>query len=232
MRPFSWKILPLSGLGVLAGAVALVARQGPLEHRVRADEPVPASSAPLDELEVHEVGLAELRRSPLEHLGQNVRFTLQVKGPIETWNPFLTRFGTEDWFAFGGWPDEVFTWDPAVFDDPLPRLFVRRGDPLEALVRATPTYKRLRVTGVVREVFLDEPWIEVVGLEPQVEFVGNGTLICVGRGFDLMAQGHFDLARQQFQRARLAPVPQHVVEELERLELECSRLAEAPPAPR
>lgn len=224
MRPFSWRILPLCSLGLLAGAIGFPR----LVRHVRADEPVSASSPALDELEVHEVALSELRRSPLEWLGQPVRFTLQLKGPLDAWNPYLTRFGPADWVAFGGWPDELFTWDPEVFEDPLPRLFVRRGSALESSVRSTPLYRRLAVTGVVREVFLDEPWIEVVGLAPQVEFVGNGTLICVSRAFDLMGQGQWDLARQQFQRARLAPVPRHVTEELERLELECASAAEAP----
>lgn len=160
---------------------------------------------------VRELTLGELRARPGLHLGQDVRFTLQFKAPVEDWNPYLSRFEPERWLMLEGWADEAFTWNRSVFETPVGRFFVRRGGGFEPLVRRARTYQRYELSGRVREVFLGEPWIEVVALVPLEGEVGEGTILHVTRARDAAAEGQFELALDQYARARAAPLPPHAL---------------------
>jgi hypothetical protein len=170
--------------------------------------------------------LHELRTHPGQALDQELRFPVQFKGRVEDWNPFVSRFGPMDWLGFQAWPDERFTWEPAVWDDPAPRLFVRRGSPAEARVRAAREHARYAVTGRVREVLLGEPWIEVEGFERLEGEVGPGTIVHVQRARDLVQEGQFELAIDQYERAKAAPLPPHARAAIEAEVLEARDLEE------
>lgn len=175
----------------------------------------PAAPAPAP------VALGELRAHPSRHLGERVRFVLQFQACAQDWSPCLSRFGPEEWIAAQGWPDEAFVWEERVFADPAARLFARRGTPLARRLLATRPYERVALVGVVREVFGDEPWVELESLEPLVEEVGEGTVVAVGRALELLDAGQFELARSQLERAQSAPLPAHARAEIERLLGEC-----------
>jgi hypothetical protein len=223
-----WKLLPLALLGLLlAGLAGASAADG-------ASEDVPPGAAPGEPAEpaaepaAEEVELGTLRAAPTVWVGRRVRFVMQFQEVLDTWNPGMSRFGTRDWVALSAWEDERFTWDQSTFEDPLQRLFVRRDGALEVLARAARTYERFEAVGTVREVFLDEPWIELETMRPLFELVGEGTILHVGRAREFALEGRWDLAIEQFERARSAPLPAHAQAELERQIVECSRLRENP----
>jgi hypothetical protein len=164
--------------------------------------------------------LVELRASPGKLLGEAVEFTLQFRALQESWNPYLSRFEPGRWLALSAWPDEVFTWDAASFDAPLSRLFVARGTPLEVTLRSVAPYQRFRATAIVREQFLGEPWFELTSLTRLAEEVGEGTILHVTRARELVLEGNFDLALDQYERARLAPLPTHALAAIFEEELE------------
>jgi len=184
---------------LLLAALSLVksARPAPVAL-ARASDPTP-------------VTLAALRSEPARYLGEEVRFALQFRALVEDWEPYLSRFDSARWLALEGWADETFTWDQPVFDAPAGHLFVRRGGGFEPLVRRAHTYQRFEVRARVREVFLGAPWLEVLELTPLEGEVGEGTIVSVTRARDLVAQGEFDLALEQFERARAAPLPPHAL---------------------
>ncbi len=155
--------------------------------------------------------LAELRAAPARFLGEEVRFTLQFRALVEDWNPYLSRFEPGRWLALEVWPDELFTWDESVFAAPAGRLFLRRGGGFEPLARRARTYQRFEVRARVREVFLGEPWIELLELVPLEGEVGEGTILHVTRARELAAEGKFALALDQYERARAAPLPPHAL---------------------
>jgi hypothetical protein len=190
----------------LAGA-PVASRQGPAPEE-------PAAAA-----------LSELGADPT-WLGRRLCFTLQRGALVEDWNPFLSRFGPARWLCFEAWPDESFTFDAEVFAHPARRLFVRRGSEAERLLRAARTYERFEAVAVVRELFLDEPWIEVETLFPLPGFVGEGTILHAARAAELEAEGQYELAIEQLQRAQAGPLPPHATAELERRVLECRRAQE------
>lgn len=180
----------------------------------------PAAPAPAP------VALGEVRAHPSRHLGERVRFVLQLQTCAQDWSPCLSRFGPEEWIAAQGWPDEAFVWEERVFADPAARLFARRGTPLARRLLATRPYERVALVGVVREVFGDEPWVELESLEPLFEEVGEGTVVAVGRALELLDAGQLELARSQLERAQSAPLPAHARAEIERLLDECDRARE------
>ena len=61
----------------------------------------------------------------------------------------------------------------------------------------------------------------------QAEEVGEGTIVHVGRARELWAQGQWDLALEQLERAKAGPLPQHALRELELQLLECRAAREA-----
>ena len=177
-----------------------------------------AATTTSDELPLVEATSLELLRAkPAHALGQHVTFVVQFHETNESWNPFLSRFGPANWIAVTSWADEGFTWNEDVYENPHRHLFVRRGSWAAQTALTTDPFSRLLVTGIVREVFGDEPWIEVLALERLDEEVGEGTILHVGRARDLLTQGQFDLALAQFQRAKAAPLPAHARAEIDRL---------------
>jgi hypothetical protein len=217
MHLLRWKLLPL-GLLACSGLV-LVATSS-----VRASDDLGPDSV-VEEPPL--VDLAELRRDPLPWNGREVRLVLQYQGLVPDWDPHLTRFGTTDWVAFSGWSDERFTWNAVVFEDSLPTMFVRRESELAEQLADFLPYERFEATAVVREIFLDRPWIEVTAIRPVTGLVGEGTILHVGRARNFMRKQQWDLALQQFERAKAAPLPAHALAELDRQIIECNRAQEA-----
>jgi len=174
----------------------------------RLQEPLPAAEV------VPEGTLGALQSAPAHHLGREVRFAAQLAGLQESWNPYLSRFDTLRWLELEVWPDELFTWDEGVFDNPVGHLFVRRGGGFEPLVRRARRYERFEIRGRVREVFLGVPWIEVLEITPLEGEIGEGTILHVTRARELLFQGQFALALEQYERARAAPLPPHALNAL------------------
>lgn len=214
-------------LGTLA---ALAARSEPLLRPLPV-APALASAAP--GLAERSTSLSELRAAPGTNLGQEVRFVLQFQRLVEDWNPYLSRFEPARWLALEAWPDELFTWDKRVFDAPVGHLFLRRGGGFEPIARRARTYQRFEVHGRVREVFLGEPWIEIEELVPLSGEVGEGTILHVTRAREVALQGQFDLALEQYERARGGPLPPHALAALlaEIHATEEARLRAEPEAP-
>jgi hypothetical protein len=160
---------------------------------------------------VRSATLGELRAAPARFLGEELRIQLQFRALVEDWNPYLSRFEPARWLALEGWPDEAFTWDERVFRAPFARLFVRRGGGFEPLARRARTYQRFEVHARVREVFLGQPWLEILELVPLEGEVGEGAILHVTRARELAAEGSFTLALEQYERARAGPLPPHAL---------------------
>ncbi len=174
-------------------------------------------------IEPPEVALSAVRAARGQWLGREVRFTLQIESQVEHWNPWLTRFSEKLYRGFRAWSDEGFLWRHEDFDDVAPRLFVRRGTEAEGRLATAARYERFRVRARVCEVFLDEPWIEVLEAELLPERVGEGTILHAVRGLELLAEGRPQLAASELERAARVPLlPAHVARELSKLREACN----------
>ncbi len=177
----------------------------------RSQDPSSPRLAPID------AKLSEIRASPLGWLSKRVRIDIQLDRTAPSPAQALGAFSGPNWTALHAWPDEVFTWYPAVYRDPAPYLFVPAGSALAESLAETPRFTRLRVVAVVRELFLGEPWLEVETIEELEGFVNEGSILHVGRAIDLLREGSVAMALDQLERAHAAPLPEHARGELKRL---------------
>jgi hypothetical protein len=150
-------------------------------------------------------------------LGQTVRVQVQFSGRVETWNPYITRFGTRQFSAVQAWTDEQFPWIQAERDAPVVRVFTRRGGAGDWALESAKPGVRFEMTLIVRETFLDLPWAEVVGILPLAERISEGTAIHAGKACELMRTSAFTLAESELQQAITDDLPAAARTELERL---------------
>ncbi|MCB9902971.1 MAG: hypothetical protein H6831_01045 [Planctomycetes bacterium] len=174
------------------------------------------------------VPAAEVWDRPGEHVGREVRMVVQHAGWIEAWNPLTTRFGAGDYKAWSAWADEQLLWDTDDYEHPLVRLFVRRGGAAEWALEGLELYRRFEVVGEVKAVLDGQPWIELVGVRPLTEQIGDGSLVHAGRGFGAWERGEWRRAVDEFDRALASPLPPIAREELERLKALCRDRADHP----
>jgi hypothetical protein len=208
------RILPLALAALLTGLA--IGRGGPRSGQAPT---LPTASVGDGATAILELGQVALRAR--EHLGREIRFTLQVESLPATWNPYVTRFGTEDYRAVTAWGDEQNLWDPEQYGSPAATVFVRRGSAADDALGQAGRYARFDAVGIVRQVFLGRPWIEVTALAPLKEQFGEGSMIHAARGVELMAAEHWVLAGQSFDRALASDLPARARAELEGLRNLC-----------
>ncbi len=177
---------------------------------------VPAGHA-LEDAPAPLVSWSELEKSSTQHMDQRVRVQVQFHSPIASWNPFMTRFGSREFSAVRAWADEQFPWVATEFDAPAARLFMRRGSAAERVLATARPSQRFELDAVVREVFFDRPWVEVLTARPLTEFIGEGTAIHARRGIELAEAHAWELAEAEYERALTTSLPAHARAELERL---------------
>jgi len=174
----------------------------------------------------------ELADKPCRWLGRKVRVRLQYESEPASWNPYLTRFGSAQFDAVKAWSDEQFPWNEYEFREPAARVFVRKGSPAQHELVGAATYSRYELTLIVREVFVDEPWAEIVSARPMLDQLTEATVIHAARGLEWMGQGAWKLAGLEFESALSAPLPEAATIELVRLRDACAEQARAPMTPR
>ena len=159
----------------------------------------------------------DLSDRPVVWLGKTVRLQVQFSHRVETWNPYLTRFGPRQFTGVQAWTDEQFPWVKTEYDSPAVRVFFRTGKACDWALEGAKPGARFELTGIVREIFLDDPWVEVVEVRPLLERIGEGTSIHAGKAVDLMTARSFALAESEFQQAITDDLPIGARAELERL---------------
>ena len=108
--------------------------------------------------------LGALHADPLASLGATMRVRFQFAEPLASWNPYLTRFGTDDYQAVRAWDDEQFLWNSDEWAHPLATLFARRGSAAARTLEGAPKYARFEARARVQQVFLGRPWIELLDI--------------------------------------------------------------------
>ncbi|MED6334010.1 MAG: hypothetical protein VYE81_01315 [Planctomycetota bacterium] len=167
------------------------------------------------------VPYAELRDHPGRFLGRRVRVRVQARGWVERWDPFVTRFGSEDFRALDAWADEQHLWLPADHAAPLARLFVRRESAAEWALCEARTFDRFELELEVRAVLVDRPWVEVLTVRPLAGGLSEGALVHAGRAVELLAKGATARAGAEVERALRGPLHEPARRALEELARAC-----------
>ncbi|MFT7670510.1 MAG: hypothetical protein ACI8X5_003219 [Planctomycetota bacterium] len=163
----------------------------------------------------------ELLEHPAEHIGESIVLTVQFESKVESWNPFVTRFGSGDFSAWGGWSDTQFPWRESDFKAPLIRVFARHESPVEWALASAETYDRYALTCRVSSVFANRPWLEVIAAKPLLRGVGEGSVMHATRGLEFIEKGAWLAAVGEFERASNGPLHEAARTELERLSEYC-----------
>jgi hypothetical protein len=179
----------------------------------RANRDRQEAQAPVDPLVTWDTFVTE--RSHL--LGGRVRLQVQFHSWVESWNPYITRFGPTDFACLATWSNEQFPWIRQHYDKPAVRLFVRRGSPAEKALLGADLYRRFEVIVDLREVLRERPWGEIVAARPLERSLGEGTVIHAARAWTLLGNGTRTLALDELKRALAGMPPKHARLELERL---------------
>lgn len=175
-----------------------------------------ADPASLDEPEPTRVPAKELWAHPGRHLGRAVTIEVQVHSHPESWNPFLTRFGTTEFACVRAWADGQYPWNQSDYSRPATRVFVRRDSAAHWALAGAERFQRFELTGTVRSVFGGVPWFEVSGVKPLLRKIGEGTVIHASRGIELAGETAWWRARSEFDRALVGGLPESARLELER----------------
>lgn len=161
------------------------------------------------------VTLTGIAADPVAWRGKSVEFTLQYEAPLESWNPWLTRFSEDKYTGFSAWGDELQLWKAADFEQTQVRLFAAKGSAAARALEGAPAYRRFAVTAVARSVFNGHVWIEITSAKALPRSIGAGALVHAGRAIELAEKGHKAAAVEQYERALAAPLPTHMRKALE-----------------
>lgn len=161
--------------------------------------------------------LTQVRAHPEAFRNVKVQFDVQFATLGGIANPFFTQFVPTDFANFHGWAVEQPIWRKTAFDDVFGLLFVSKtNDKLQGLYNTT-TFERLRVTGLVRNTFQNQPWIEVIDYEKLDERVDWATLSHLYRADQWIERRQWQQALSELSLASNGTNPSDVTTEIYKL---------------
>lgn len=160
-----------------------------------------------DKSKVVTTTLSAIRDTPESYKGVCVSFPVQFSSLGRVENPFFTRFVATDYANLWCWADEQAIWRKEQFDDVFAFLFVNKESKILDGVMRLARYERIKVTGVVRNTFQGQPWIEVTSYESLPGKAGSATLSHMYRGETYMKQRKWSRAISELSLAPAQGVP-------------------------
>ena len=145
--------------------------------------------------------LDALRTTPAAFKSIWVRFPIQFCSVGKVANPFFTQFVPSEYANFYAWSADQPIWQKESYDDVFPCLFVNKSNPEVDKLYEHRLYDRMMVTGVVKNTFQDQPWIEVMAFEPIEQKVDTATLSHLYRAESYMARRQWNLAASELSLA-------------------------------
>ncbi len=186
---------PVARLGLLvalavAGAVLCV-------------DPAPADAGWWDDLDKGEpVPLSDLIAEPRRWHTKVVTFACIFHAPDNVYSPYFTSFHAEKFLNFTAWKDGSPVWEQRAFhDDDFPYLYLRRDHPQGPELSRTAPFTRLEVTGLVRDVYRERPWIEIRGFRVTPTTLGRRVVDLVKSGDGYASAGDLVSAESHYRAA-------------------------------
>ncbi len=163
-----------------------------------------------DEAVVVRTTLTDLRSAPDAFRAVRVSFVVQFVGIGDLSNPFFTQFVPSQFANFHVWADEQPIWRRESYKDVFGQLFLAKNNAQLEQLYSLRLYQRLRVEGIVRDVFQGTPWIEVTGFERVAGQVNTPGLAHLYRGEQLMEKRQWQSAIAELSMADASGVPETV----------------------
>lgn len=132
--------------------------------------------------------LTQIRAEPESFKNVKVEFTLQFASLGRIANPFFTKFTPTEYANFYAWADEQPIWQEKSYQDLFGMLFLAKTHPKLEQLYTLRLYQRIKVTGVIRNTFQNQPWIEVTDFDGVTGQLDTAVLTHLSRGEKLMEQ--------------------------------------------
>jgi len=151
--------------------------------------------------------LTNIRLVPDAYRNVQVVFPVQFAALGKLSNPFFTKFTPADFSNFYVWADEQPIWQRTSYDHVFGNMFYpKTGSQLQQIFELR-MYQRLQITGVVRNTFQDQPWIEVLSYDTLSGQVDAATLSHMYRGEQFMGERRWQRAIAELTLAPGSGVP-------------------------
>jgi len=109
-----------------------------------------------------EVTLTDLLKTPRDYMDVEVQFKVYFDATGRNFNPYFTRFNEDCYGNFSAWPIDARLYDKRDFPRPYPLFFASKMTKAWKKVKDVDHLRVIEITGVVRDVFKGQPWIEVL----------------------------------------------------------------------
>lgn len=160
--------------------------------------------------------LEKIRRTPEAYKKVWVEFTVQFATMGRVENPFFTEFVPERYVNFYCWGDNQKIWHKRSFKNVFGMMFMAKAAKQSKDLYDLDCYSRIQVTGLVKNIFQGDPWIEVTKFTPVAGAVNTAALTHMHRGDKAMSQRQWTKAIAQYSMAPADDMPAHVKGELHR----------------
>ncbi len=166
--------------------------------------------------ETKEVTLNDLLKTPREYVDVEVKFKVYFDAAGKNFNPYFTRFNEEAWGNFSAYPIDARLYDKRDFPRPYPFFFASKMDKDWKRVKDVDHLRVIQITGVVRDVFQNQPWIEVLSWSGSSGGLSEDDVRDVVHADANYVAGKYKDAARLYERADSSSLPGTVRADLQR----------------
>ncbi len=160
-----------------------------------------------DQVTIIDTTLTHVRATPAAFRNVWIRFPVQFVSVGRVSNPFFTEFVPAQFANFYAWADEQPIWRREAYDDMFGNLFFSKENARVHELYEVKLYTRMWLTGIVRNTFQDQPWIEIVDFSLQGGAVTTASLAHLYQGEKLMEKRRWHEAISELSLAPTAGAP-------------------------
>ena len=146
------------------------------------------------------VRLSDLVAQPAVTEGP-VTFTCVFHKVDAVFFPYFTHFSAETHVNLAVWNDGAPVWEKDAFSHDEPFLYLPRDHAQRDDLARLPMFSRIEVTGRVRDVYRETPWVEVLGFRKTGGTLGSRVVEAMMAADQFAAQGESARAEASYRRA-------------------------------
>jgi tetratricopeptide (TPR) repeat protein len=163
-----------------------------------------------------DVTLTDVLKTPREYVDVEVKFKVYFDAAGKNFNPYFTRFNEECYGNFSAYPIDARLYDKRDFPRPYPFFFASKMDKTWKKVKDVDHLRVIEITGVVRDIFQGQPWIEVLDWSGSGGGLSEDDIRDVVRADANYVAGNYKDAARLYERADSSSLPGTVRADLQR----------------
>jgi len=153
------------------------------------------------------VDLNDVIATPLRYEGKMITFFCIFRKQDRVFMQRGTPFTRQKHENIAVWPDGAAVWDDVVFAKDFPFLYVQRAHYQRGPLINTPAFTRIEVTGRIRAVVQNRPFIEVISYRVTGHRLGKNTVLHIVNANTYAGGGNDELAVYRLMEALRDDLP-------------------------